>query len=322
MAGMSLGFNLKESLAAIDQWVEEMDSDESTSRDGLDGEDDDSVEDLDLHNMSHKSLITSYADVTPDKLQHGSSTPRSEADPHITHTPGEVGGGPIANATALGGGNRPGSKGSSRSGSRGSSRADSFAPEGGGARILSRDVIISMCHGGDRLSERDSSSESLAAKAGEDGLLSGVDNIAKTGDSDPREREPPARLPTATESREKGVPLKKMGEREGSMSLSTHTEIIDEDPQGSSPPRVEDATEDTKGPATSMTDAELVTMLKMRPKAVPALRTRSSYCQFFNGISKARMIRLLEKAYEETEDEEERTAKVEKRVLILDGCFA
>ena len=58
------------------------------------------------------------------------------------------------------------------------------------------------------------------------------------------------------------------------------------------------------------------------PKAVPALRTRSSYCQFFNGISKARMIRLLEKAYEETEDEEERTAKVEKRVLILDGCFA
>ena len=38
MAGVSLGFNLKESLAAIDQWVEEMDSDESTSRDGFDDE--------------------------------------------------------------------------------------------------------------------------------------------------------------------------------------------------------------------------------------------------------------------------------------------
>ena len=92
MAGMSLGFNLKESLPRSTSGVEEMDSDESTSsRDGFDGEDDDSIEDLDLHNLSHKSLITSYADITPDKLRNV-STPRSEADPHITCTPGEVGG--------------------------------------------------------------------------------------------------------------------------------------------------------------------------------------------------------------------------------------
>ena len=71
-----------------------------------------------------------------------------------------------------------------------------------------------------------------------------------------------------------------------------------------------------------MSDMELVTMLKMKPKAVPALRTRSAYCNFFNGISKSRMKALLEKAYEETEDEEEKMAKVEKRIVILDGFLA
>ena len=71
-----------------------------------------------------------------------------------------------------------------------------------------------------------------------------------------------------------------------------------------------------------MTDVELVTMLRMKPKAVPALRTRSAYCNFFNGISKSRMRSLLEKAYEEVEDEEEKKAKVEKRIVILDGFLA
>ena len=72
----------------------------------------------------------------------------------------------------------------------------------------------------------------------------------------------------------------------------------------------------TQGPAMNMTDGELVSMLKMKPKAVPALRTRSAYCHFFKGISKKRMIRLLEKAYEETEDEEEKWPRSKSAFLF------
>ena len=103
------GFNLKESLAAIDQWVEEMDSDESTSRDGFDDEEDSLDGEVDLMNISHKSLITSYADLTPEKVQAAAASYSNN------NTPNEVGGRPVQQPNQ-GQGHRPSSKSSSRSG--------------------------------------------------------------------------------------------------------------------------------------------------------------------------------------------------------------
>jgi hypothetical protein len=363
MAGMSLGFNLKESLAAIDQWVEEMDSDdESTSRDGLDDDDDSADEDeIDIMALSHKSLITSYADVTPEKTSMGDGGAGPSGgmyrDSHINSTPGEVGGGAVHGSSSSSN-NRPGSKGSSRSGSRGSSRADSFAPEnaqgGSQQRILSRDVIISMCHGGERLSEA-TSSENLEAQGGGDkNPLEVVDSppSAATALYVPSQHVPTyAKLPSkesaaAVSQQQQQQPLS--GPKSPSSSSSSgaspssllrveEVRVNSNPDPNSSPPRVEDsiapcgaATSSSSGsgghddrsqqagPAVGMSDLEIITMLRMKPKAVPALRTKSAYCNFFTGISRARMVCLLEKAHEDL-PQEEKQQKVDKRIAMLDG---
>lgn len=321
MAGVSLGFNLKESLAAIDQWVEEMDSDdESTSRDGFDDEEDSLDGDVDLMNISHKSLITSYADLTPEKVQAAAAS--------SNNTPNEVGGGPVQQSN-LGQGPRPSSKGSSRSGSRGSSRADSFATEGGGTRILSRDVIISMCHGGERLSAEEQVSNNS------DVGTRGIDSTATPGIMTMAEGETKRNpLPrgggggVARESAFKGLPST---EQEEPKLLRANIQGPAGLANDSSPPRVDSevnlglgvvgSSKSGEGPAVTMQDSELITMLMNKPKAVPCLRTKSAFCDFFSGISKARMVHLLNKAYAGKDDlsDDDREAKVQKRLSMLNG---
>ena len=70
--------------------------------------------------------------------------------------------------------------------------------------------------------------------------------------------------------------------------------------------------------ALSMTDAELISMLKLKPKRVPQLRTEEGFQQFFNGIEMSRMRKLLEIAYEHLK-EREREKKVQRRLRLLDG---
>ena len=322
MAGVSLGFNLRESLAAIDQWVDEMDSDESTSRDGFDDEEDSLDGDVDMMNISHKSLITSYADLTPEKV-HAAAESYSN-----NNTPNEVGGGPVQHPGIQGpfGGHRPSSKSSSRSGSRGSSRADSFAAEqGGSTRILSRDVIISMCHGGERLS-----SESSEHSNPDLGALGSMDSTAAPVAMTTVEGEMKRALPGggrgSSSAREdstfKGLPAKEDNQKQGPPGDLSGLE------HDSSPPRVNSevnlnlgAEQSANGVGVGMSDSELITMLMKKPKAVPCLRTKSAFCDFFSGISKSRMVHLLKKAYDGHDDlsEDDREAKVQKRLSMLNG---
>lgn len=66
-------------------------------------------------------------------------------------------------------------------------------------------------------------------------------------------------------------------------------------------------------------DHELVLMLRQKPKNTLNLRTTASFQQYFSGIARTRMLRLLELAYSETADEADRKEKVEKRMRLLDG---
>ena len=134
------------------------------------------------------------------------------------------------------GGHRPSSKSSSRSGSRGSSRADSFAAEqGGSTRILSRDVIISMCHGGERLS-----SESSEHSNPDLGALGSMDSTAAPVAMTTVEGEMKRALPGggrgSSSAREdstfKGLPAKEDNQKQGPPGVLSGLE------HDSSPPRV------------------------------------------------------------------------------------
>lgn len=71
------------------------------------------------------------------------------------------------------------------------------------------------------------------------------------------------------------------------------------------------------GNAISLSDKDLIEMLRKPPKLVPALRTKSSFQAFFQGVQTKRMRFLLEEAYANIEDEIERSEKVSKRMDLL-----
>jgi hypothetical protein len=71
------------------------------------------------------------------------------------------------------------------------------------------------------------------------------------------------------------------------------------------------------GDGVFYSDAELVELLSKPPKSVPALRTRSSFQEFFRGMRTARMLALLEKGFADVEDPEERAQKVRKRMELV-----
>ena len=68
-------------------------------------------------------------------------------------------------------------------------------------------------------------------------------------------------------------------------------------------------------------DRELITMLKIKPKRVPQLRTEEGFQMYFEGISEARMRSLLEQAYEHLKPKE-RAKKVRRRMALLAGHFS
>ena len=101
----------------------------------------------------------------------------------------------------------------------------------------------------------------------------------------------------------------------------------------SSPPRVENnpsivdigtntlfkkTVSQNQGPGVSLNDADLVIMLQRPPKAVPQLRTKSGYIDYFRGMPAERMKSLLIKAYSTMDmHEDERNAKVDKRMNLI-----
>jgi len=73
--------------------------------------------------------------------------------------------------------------------------------------------------------------------------------------------------------------------------------------------RAEPGQADMLGQGYFASDGELVAMLRVKPKSVPALRNRTNFRNFFRGMPKARMVRLLRTAFERM-DEAAREAKV------------
>lgn len=74
------------------------------------------------------------------------------------------------------------------------------------------------------------------------------------------------------------------------------------------------------GPAVSMSDEELVTMLRQKPKHVPQLGTRQGFRRFFAGIESSRMRHLLETAL--GSGSEGARTRIEKRMGLMEGYCA
>ena len=68
--------------------------------------------------------------------------------------------------------------------------------------------------------------------------------------------------------------------------------------------------------ATTLSDKEIVHLLRKKPKHVPHLRTRQGYRRFFSAVPKARMQRLLSAAYADL-SQKDRRKKVSKRMALL-----
>lgn len=76
------------------------------------------------------------------------------------------------------------------------------------------------------------------------------------------------------------------------------------------------------GLAVGMSDEALESMLRRQPRTVPELRTKESFRDFFQGMKAERMSRLLRGAYEGTLPGDEVEKKVEKRLGLVDDILA
>uniref|UniRef100_A0A7S1XPT3 Uncharacterized protein n=1 Tax=Phaeomonas parva TaxID=124430 RepID=A0A7S1XPT3_9STRA len=84
----------------------------------------------------------------------------------------------------------------------------------------------------------------------------------------------------------------------------------------------EAATRRSAGPATRMGDEELIDMLRLKPKKVPELRTKSHFQAFFAGVSEERFRMLLQAAFTlPGVDEADVAAKVHRRLALMEGCL-
>ena len=78
------------------------------------------------------------------------------------------------------------------------------------------------------------------------------------------------------------------------------------------------STNGPKGAANNASDAELVQLLRRKPKTTPELRTTQAFRKFFNGIQHERLLRLLNLAYASLDDAS-REQKVQKRMRLMKG---
>lgn len=76
------------------------------------------------------------------------------------------------------------------------------------------------------------------------------------------------------------------------------------------------------GVAVGMSDEKLKGMLKQQPRTVPELRTKESFRVFFQGMQAKRMDRLLRGAYEESLPADQVDKKVKKRLGLVGDILA
>lgn len=92
-----------------------------------------------------------------------------------------------------------------------------------------------------------------------------------------------------------------------------------------SPPRFsgdETANVAASGLGNRLSDDELVAMLRLPPKSVPHLRTKSQFSQYFASMKVGRFDAILQRAYQDIADEGERAAKVAKRLSLVRDVLA
>jgi len=295
-AGISLGFDLKGSLAAIDQWVGELDSDDDSSDDDVprrratavnDDEDEDDEEEV-IEAMGTPG--DKDKDKEKDKDVGKKSSRPSSSD-----------------VESFGRTNT-----SSRSGSAGSSRT-----------VLSRDAIFSMCSGGalGSIGTGGSNLGSSSTPRSEDDveqiLFSAASKLAKEADV----------VVTETSRKKEETVFVKKSTTSSSAKSALPTTAAPVLPKvalieaSASPPRSESDAASlviARGPANQLSDVELVDMLRRPPKQVPQLRTKSSFSAFFEGMPSSRFRNVLNKAYDDFDgDDEERRAKVDKRLALV-----
>lgn len=73
-----------------------------------------------------------------------------------------------------------------------------------------------------------------------------------------------------------------------------------------------------KAGALELSDAVLISMLKLPPKSVPALKSKSSFQDFFCGVDSVRMLKLLNAAYSHLSSLDKEQL-VTKRMALLEG---
>ncbi len=73
--------------------------------------------------------------------------------------------------------------------------------------------------------------------------------------------------------------------------------------------------------ASTLTDEELVDLLRKPPKSVAVLRTKASFQEFFRGVDAIRFQRLIQQAYSDIIDSNERDAKIKRRMELMDGVL-
>lgn len=88
---------------------------------------------------------------------------------------------------------------------------------------------------------------------------------------------------------------------------------LNENSPSTNSPQVESAIE--------LSDDALVVMLSQPPKSIPQMRTKSSFQDFFRGMTEERMKRLLHRAYGNLNDLE-REVKVRKRMELLSDVLS
>ena len=92
-----------------------------------------------------------------------------------------------------------------------------------------------------------------------------------------------------------------------------NVDIVNENSPSTQSPQIESAVD--------LTDDALVIMLSQAPKSIPQMRTKSSFQDFFRGMTEERMKRLLHRAYGNLNDLE-REVKVRKRMELLSGVLS
>lgn len=95
------------------------------------------------------------------------------------------------------------------------------------------------------------------------------------------------------------------------------SKFLMQDPASSLEKKKGGSSSDPFGKGVFMMDKEIVELLRKPPKSTPALRTKGSFQDFFKGISSSRIKGLLEVAYGDIDDTEERAMKVNKRMELL-----